>query len=70
MQDRLLAIDDQGMARIVPPLETYHGIGRFGQQVDHLALALVTPLGPQYDYVLAHSVSSLVAARRRSAGVE
>jgi hypothetical protein len=28
-----------------------------GEQVDHLALALITPLGPDYDNVLTHNLA-------------
>jgi hypothetical protein len=38
----------------VAALETRHGRGAHGQQVDDLALALVAPLGADDDDELAH----------------
>jgi hypothetical protein len=40
----------------VTALETHYMRGFFGQQVDDLALAFVTPLGAQYYYALAHLI--------------
>jgi hypothetical protein len=54
VQYGLLAVDNQGVTGIVPALETDHGMDLLGEQVDHLALALVTPLGPDNDNVLTH----------------
>ncbi|MNV51040.1 hypothetical protein D3C71_1430770 [compost metagenome] len=47
VQDGLLAVDDQRMARIVATLETDHCTDFFGQQIDDLALAFIAPLGAE-----------------------
>ena len=47
VQDGLLAAHHEGVAGIVPALETHHGIGVVGEQIDDLALALVAPLGAE-----------------------
>lgn len=50
MKDELLPIYHEGVAGIVPPLETDDYIGELGQQVDDLPLALVPPLSSYHDY--------------------
>jgi hypothetical protein len=55
MQDRLLAVDDQGMPGIMSALEAHHGGGPIRQQIDDLPFALVTPLGTYYDQVFSHA---------------
>ena len=60
MQDRLGAIDHQRVAGVVPPLKAHHGCGPVGQQIDNFALAFITPLGADYDYVLAHVFSQVI----------
>src|SRR5262249_2233628 len=42
-------LGDDRVARVVPALITDHEIHPVGEVVDRLALALVTPLGPEYD---------------------
>ena len=42
-------LGDDGVARVVPALIADHDIHPVGEVVDRLALALVTPLGPEYD---------------------
>lgn len=54
VEDGLLAVQHQGMTCVVATLETHDGAGGFGQQVDDLALAFITPLGAEHDYILAH----------------
>ena len=49
MQDGLLPIDDQRVACVVPTLEAYDGRCPIRQQINDLALALVTPLSADYD---------------------
>jgi hypothetical protein len=63
VQDGLLAIDDQRVAGVVPALEAHHGIRPLGEQVDDLALALVTPLGADHDYASAHPILRFSAGR-------
>ncbi len=60
VQDGLPAVDDEGVTGIVAALETHHGIGLLGEQIDDLALALVTPLGANDYHVLAHDWSCLL----------
>jgi len=55
MQHRLAAIDNERMTGIMAPLGPDHGRRPFGEQVDDLALALVSPLGAHDDNVAAHS---------------
>jgi hypothetical protein len=42
------------MTGIVAALKPHHGIGLVRQQVDNLALALITPLGAQDHYIFTH----------------
>ena len=51
MQSCLHTVDHQGMACVVPPLETDHALGTFGKPVDQLSFTLVTPLGADHDDV-------------------
>jgi hypothetical protein len=44
------------VAGVVAALEAHHAVGVFGQPVDDLALALVTPLRADNDDVLAHAL--------------
>ncbi len=55
VQHRLLAADHQRMAGVVTALEAHDTLGMIGEPVDDLALALVAPLGADYDYILRHS---------------
>jgi len=57
VQHGLLAVDDQGVTGVVAPLEACHRVGLVGEQIHHLALSFIAPLGPDYDYVLAHRSS-------------
>ena len=56
MQNRLLAIDHQGVASIVTALKTYDGAYVACQQIDNLTLALITPLDPQNNNILSHKI--------------
>src|SRR5690606_11993869 len=55
MQDGLLAIDDQRMPCVVATLVTHYRSRLVGQQINDLALALITPLGAQDHDVLTHN---------------
>ena len=61
VQYRLLAIDNQCMPGIVTALKAHHAGHLFGQQIDDLALAFVTPLGADDDYIFSHPVRPLSA---------
>jgi len=54
-QHGLLPAAHQRMAGVVPSLETGDGGNALGEQVDDLALALISPLHPDDDYELAHT---------------
>ncbi|MNN72476.1 hypothetical protein D3C81_1885150 [compost metagenome] len=62
-KNRLLAVDPQRMAGIVTALEADHALDGFRQPIDDLAFALVTPLGADYDYVLAHVTNQYRVSR-------
>ncbi len=68
VQHGLLTVDDQGMSGIVAALVTHDRSRLIGQQIDDLALALITPLGAQDHDVLTHnplSSSAKHAGRNR-----
>src|SRR5512144_2803763 len=44
VQDDLLIVDHQGVARIVPALEADHDVGVLGENVDDFSFSLVSPL--------------------------
>ena len=56
MQNRLLAIDHQGVASIVTALKAYYGTYVTCQKIDNLTLALITPLDTQDHNILSHKV--------------
>jgi len=62
-QDGFLAVDPQRMAGIVAALEAHHALDGFGQPVDDLAFAFVTPLGADNHYVLAHCTNRYRVSR-------
>ena len=43
--------DHEGVAGVVAALEAHHHVGAVGQPVDHLALALVAPLGADHRHI-------------------
>src|SRR5690606_26228932 len=70
-------IDHQCMTGVVAALEADHGGGPVREQIDDLALALVTPLGAQHNYIFTHAINSGVGSncwfkvdRLRTAGQE
>ncbi|MNS53297.1 hypothetical protein D3C72_860480 [compost metagenome] len=62
-KNRLLAVDPQRMAGVVTALKANHALDGFRQPIDDLAFALVTPLGADYDYVLAHVTNQYRVSR-------
>ena len=50
MELELLAFADDRVAGVVAALEADDHLGALGEQVGDLALPLVAPLGPDYDY--------------------
>ena len=55
VQDGFFAIDDQGVASVVATLVAHYGGSMFGQQINDLAFALITPLGAQDYDILTHN---------------
>ena len=49
MELELLAVADDRVAGVVAALEAHDRVGALGEQVGDLALALVAPLGADYD---------------------
>ena len=66
VQRGLLAIDYQGMTGVMATLEPYNGRHLVCQKVDNLALAFITPLGAQHNYIFTHDSLSHQAARRQA----
>jgi len=56
VQNGFLTVDHQGVARVVATLVAHYGGSMFGQQIDDLAFALITPLGAQDDDILTHYI--------------
>ncbi len=67
-QDELLSVDDQGMGRVVAPLETDDDIGVGRQQIDDLALTLIAPLCADYGHCF-HCDTEPRCARRAAESV-
>ena len=55
MQNILLAVGNYSMTGIAAALTAYNQICRFGKEVNNLTLALISPLGADYECV--HDVS-------------
>ncbi|MNN68621.1 hypothetical protein D3C81_1843470 [compost metagenome] len=55
MQDSFFAIDHQRVASVVATLVAHYGGSMFGQQINDLAFALITPLGAQDYDILTHN---------------
>src|SRR5690606_39666414 len=68
VQNGLFTVDHQGVASVVAPLITHDCSSLLGEQVDDLALALITPLGAQDDDILTHDTCPLRAASMPAAG--
>ena len=49
VEAKLVSVSDDRVTGVVAALEPDHEVGLLGEQVRHLALALVTPLGADYD---------------------
>ncbi len=60
MQDGLLPLDDQGVTRIVSPLESGDHIRIFRIEIDDLSFSFITPLGSDHHHV-CHEKSSLLS---------
>ena len=58
MKHGLLTVDNQGVPRIVPPLETRDGGDMLREQINDLALPFVPPLGSDHHHTAAHGYSS------------
>ncbi len=51
MEDYLVAPHHEGVPCVVPTLVADHVVGKFGVDVNHLPLALITPLGANHNHV-------------------
>jgi len=51
VEDELLAVHDDGVAGVVAALEADQQIGLLAEDVDHLSLAFIAPLGADHDDV-------------------
>jgi hypothetical protein len=58
VEDDLSLVDDNRVTGIVPPLIAGHGIKGRSQEVDYLPLALITPLGAEYEQISHKSPSN------------
>src|SRR5688572_21206859 len=58
MEHGLQPADDERVSRVVATLEAHHALGVVGQPVHDLALAFVTPLRADDDYVFCHKFNS------------
>ena len=54
VQHEAVAVEDQGMACVGTTLETRNYFVVRGQDIDHLAFALVAPLEPEHDIDFLH----------------
>src|SRR5690606_8662135 len=61
VQNGLLAVDHQGMARVVATLITHNSCSLLGQEVDDFAFAIIAPLGAQDYDILTHNTNPLHA---------
>jgi hypothetical protein len=55
MKNKLLVIDNQGVAGIVAALKTYYTVSLFSQQVNDFAFSFVSPLGSN-DNDICHGI--------------
>ena len=53
LQCRLYPFDHQSVARVVPALESHHGLGVIAEPIDDFAFAFVAPLGANHHHVTA-----------------
>ena len=54
VQHGFFAVDDEGVASVVPALVAHDGARFFGEQIDDFAFAFVAPLGADDDQVCTH----------------
>ena len=59
MKNSFFTTNNQRMAARCVPLKAHHCVGLLRQQVNDLALALITPLGAEYDDIATHDAVSL-----------
>src|SRR6185369_9245339 len=57
------AVNDEGVAGVMPALEAHDDVGLLGEPVDDLALALVAPLRPDDHHVGHYALSSRASLR-------
>ncbi len=56
MKNRFLAVDDQRMASVMPPLETYNRPTLCGEKVDDFAFTLIPPLDTKHNDIPGHKL--------------
>jgi hypothetical protein len=54
----LLAINNQGMSRVMTTLESHYSLAAFGQKINDLSFAFVSPLDSQYNDTACHLTTS------------
>src|SRR5437868_3556628 len=59
------AVDDEGVAGIMPALEARDDVGLLRQPVDDLALSLVAPLGADHDNIGHTRVSPAIPSKAK-----
>ncbi len=69
-QDEFLAVHDQRMGGVVAALEAHHHVGVLGEQVNDLALALISPLRTHHCHCFHFdSTGTRGCLRRKARGV-
>ncbi len=58
MDNKGLAVHNDGMTGIIPTLKTDHDISKISQKIDYLALAFISPLSANNDHI-CHIKSSV-----------
>jgi hypothetical protein len=53
-----LAINNQGMPRIVTTLKSHYSLAAFGQKINDLSFAFVSPLDSQHNDTACHLTTS------------
>jgi len=64
VKDMFLVIDHERVAGVVAALKTHHTVSLFREEIDHLALALISPLGTDNNNVRHDQVLFLAASAR------
>jgi hypothetical protein len=49
VKDKCIISDHHRVASITPPLKSYNNVSKSGEEINHLPLSLITPLGTDND---------------------